>query len=120
MPMAVGAVLLPYLEISAPKSTTVGEEITITVTSEGNVVEGVTVLINEAIIGTTDSNGQIKHTFDKIGIYLITATKLGYTPAVTFTITITEIIEGAAFTVPDSLEDEISEYRKVVPEEIPT
>ena len=79
---------LPKLEISAPKTATVGEEITIIVTAEGKPIEGADVSANRIWIGKTDSNGQLKYTFTETGPVLLTAEKPGYLPAAEFTLRI--------------------------------
>ena len=85
---AVEGQLPQELEISAPKTATVGEEITIIVTAEGKLIEGVDVLANGIGIGKTDSNGQLKYTFTETGPVVLIAEKSGYLPAAEFTLRI--------------------------------
>jgi len=76
------------LEISAPDVATVGEEVTITVTADGTLVEGADVSANGIGIGKTDSNGQLKYTFTEAGPVVLIAEKPGYLPAAEFTLRI--------------------------------
>ncbi|AEA46854.1 carboxypeptidase-like regulatory domain-containing protein [Archaeoglobus veneficus] len=77
------------LKISAPSEAYVGDPVEITVTDLfGNPVEDVTVYVNAQEIGKTDSNGKITYTFDSEGIYILTATKLGYLPAASVSISV--------------------------------
>ena len=76
------------LEISAPDVATVGEEVTITVTADGTLVEGADVSANGIGIGKTDSNGQLKYTFTETGPVVLVAEKPGYLPAAEFTLRI--------------------------------
>ena len=80
------------LQVDAPLTADVGEEITATVTSDGVHIEGATVLVDNVSIGTTDINGQVNHTFDSKGAYLITAEKDGYIPAIGATLIVTEVV----------------------------
>ncbi len=85
---AGSALALWDIEISAPDSTHVGEEITITVTSDGSPMEGADVYVNVVDnIGKTDSNGEITHSFSIIGIYSIYAVK-GLQTSDTITVTV--------------------------------
>ena len=85
---AGSALALWDIEISAPDSVHVGEEITITVTSDGSPVEGADVYVNVVDnIGKTDSNGEITHSFSIIGIYSIYAVK-GLQTSDTITVTV--------------------------------
>ena len=98
------------LEISAPDVATVGEEVTITVTAEGKLIEGADVSANGIGIGKTDSNGQLKYTFTEAGPVVLIAEKPGYLPAAEFTLRIEPVptptvpptppIPSPAITVP--------------------
>ena len=63
------------LEISAPAVANVGEEVTITVTADGALVEGAEIFANTVKIGMTDERGQLKHTFESSGPVILDARK---------------------------------------------
>ena len=77
------------LTVSAPDNVNVGEEITITVTSDGDPVQGADVYVNGINnIGSTNSNGEIEYVFDFIGIYIVSAYKFGYDLSNTVSVTV--------------------------------
>ena len=76
------------LEINAPAVATVGEEVTITVTADGALVEGAEIFANNVKIGVTDEDGQLKYAFESTGPVILDARKEGYLPAVAFTMRI--------------------------------
>ncbi|AIY90028.1 PGF-CTERM sorting domain-containing protein [Geoglobus acetivorans] len=84
---------LGVLKIEAPSSASVGEEVEIRVveTLSGDPVEGVTVYVNGAEIGVTDENGVVDYVFDSPGVYVIGATKFGYTPALDISISVEDV-----------------------------
>ncbi|MCD4808028.1 MAG: PKD domain-containing protein, partial [Methanococcoides sp.] len=80
----------PFVEISTapadsldvevePEIVSEGDEITVTVTSRGSLVNGVTVKSGNIVLGTTDDEGEVDYTFHADGDYTITAEKDGYT-----------------------------------------
>lgn len=81
---------LGILKIEIPSKATVGEEVTIKVVDSltGDPVEGATVYVNGEDIGKTDQNGEITYVFNSPGIYVIGATKFGYTPAVSVSLSV--------------------------------
>lgn len=88
--LALPVLALGILKIEVPSKATVGEEVTIRVVDSltGDPVEGATVYINCVEVGTTNENGEITYTFDSPGIYVIGATKFGYTPAVSVSLSV--------------------------------
>jgi len=84
--------ITPLLLITAdPPACNAGDSVTFTVTANLNPVQSVAVSSNGASIGTTNSNGQITHTFSTAGTYSITAHKTGYTDAVPYALIVTAI-----------------------------
>ncbi|NPE29634.1 S-layer protein [Methanococcoides sp. SA1] len=80
----------PFVEISTepadsldvevdPEIVSEGDKITVTVTSRGSLVNGVTVKSGNIVLGTTDDEGEVDYTFHDNGKYTITAEKDGYT-----------------------------------------
>ncbi len=80
------------LKIEVPQTAMVGEEVEIKVTDSitNSPVQGVTVYVNGVEIGKTGENGKIGYVFDSPGIYVIGASKFGYTPAVSLSLTVRE------------------------------
>ncbi|VVB92799.1 S-layer protein [uncultured archaeon] len=72
--------LANQLVINAPTKATAGDVLNIGVTAGGTPLDGVSVAVNSADAGQTDTNGMVNYTLPKTlkGIYNITATKLGY------------------------------------------
>ncbi len=81
------------LKIEAPSSAAVGEEVEIRVINSltGDPVESVTVYVNGVEVGVTDENGVVGYIFDSPGVYIIGATKFGYTPALDVSISVEEV-----------------------------
>lgn len=109
----------PVLSIfSDPYLPELGEEVTFTV--KANLLEpvkGAAVYIDDVYIDSTDSNGEITHTFDESGIHYIIASKSGYIDAEAISCDIPEVdilnnvqIKGAIFPIPNLLENEILNY----------
>ncbi|HUW68181.1 MAG TPA: S-layer protein domain-containing protein, partial [Candidatus Nanoarchaeia archaeon] len=67
-----------YLEIDIPDSVFQNEEITMTVTSDGDEVKDATITFGDVEIGTTDSNGELTYTSTETGTFTVTASKSGY------------------------------------------
>lgn len=61
-----------------PQNTTVGDSVKITVNDRGLVIEGVTVYVNGSKVGTTNSDGTLNYTTDKVGSFRVTAEKSGF------------------------------------------
>jgi S-layer protein (TIGR01567 family) len=72
------------LIIDAPAQATAGDNIKISVTAGGNLIDGSTLEINYNDIGQTSVNGVLNYTLPRImkGTYNITATKPGYDNAI--------------------------------------
>jgi len=112
---------LGILKIELPSRAVAGEEIEIKVVESlsGDPVEGATVYVNGVEIGVTDDDGEIKYVFDSAGVYLIGATKFGYTPAASISLTvepakILEPEETPAETPTPVETPQIEEYRGLV------
>jgi len=116
----------PLLIISLnPLIPKVGEEVTITVKADLLPIAGATVSLKEDVIGGvyssigfTDSNGQITYPFNKSSSFLLKAEKENYTTSVPKTVMVTDkellekvTVQGAVFSVPDSLESDFSNYK---------
>lgn len=69
------------LAISAPLIIDRDEKITISVTSEGSGVSGVSVKFGSRDLGTTPASGNITYTPDEIGTFTIMASRSGYQDA---------------------------------------
>ena len=84
---------LGILKIEAPSSAVVGEEVEIKVIDSlsSEPVEGVTVYVNGVEVGVTDENGVVGYVFDSPGVYIIGATKFGYTPALDVSISVEDV-----------------------------
>jgi len=67
-----------YLDLDIPNSVFENEEFTISVTSDGDEVEDVSIILNDSEIGTTDSNGELIYTPIETGEFTVTASKSGY------------------------------------------
>ncbi len=67
-----------YLTLDIPESVYENEEFTISVTSDGDEVEGVSIILNDSEVGTTDSNGELIYTPIETGEFKVTASKSGY------------------------------------------
>ncbi|MCK5319131.1 MAG: carboxypeptidase regulatory-like domain-containing protein, partial [Anaerolineales bacterium] len=85
----VSAFEVGILKIDTPSRVMAGEQAEIKVTDliTGNPVSGADVQINGAKIGTTGSSGTLTYTFER-GLYTITATKFGYTPAASLSLSV--------------------------------
>ena len=66
------------LDIRFPLVVDMNESFTITVTSEGSPVSGVSVMFGSQDLGTTPASGNITHIPDEMGTFTITASKSGY------------------------------------------
>jgi S-layer protein (TIGR01567 family) len=66
------------LDVRFPRVVDMNESFTITVTSEGSPVSGVSVMFGSQDLGTTPASGNITHIPDEIGTFTITASKTGY------------------------------------------
>ncbi len=105
------------LEISVSTVANVNEEVTITVTADGELVKGAEIFANGVKIGVTDEKGQLKHTFESSGPVVLEARKgIEYLPAVEFTMRIEPLptptfIPSPTITIPalptPSVTDEI-------------
>nr|QNO48397.1 hypothetical protein OODJKIFO_00001 [Methanosarcinales archaeon ANME-2c ERB4]QNO48486.1 hypothetical protein FBNIIKBJ_00011 [Methanosarcinales archaeon ANME-2c ERB4] len=69
------------LKIELPESLIVGEEIVITVTADGDPVEGAEVRFAGENLGLTDSDGKVRFTSEEAGTFTITASKENYDSA---------------------------------------
>jgi S-layer protein (TIGR01567 family) len=67
-----------YLDLDIPDSIYENEEFTISVTSDGDEVEDVSIIFGDSEIGTTDSNGELIYTPIETGEFKVTASKSGY------------------------------------------
>jgi S-layer protein (TIGR01567 family) len=67
-----------YLDLETPDSVYENEEFTISVTSDGDEVEDVSIILDDSEIGTTDSNGELIYTPIETGEFKVTASKSGY------------------------------------------
>ena len=67
-----------YLDLDIPNSVYNNEEFTISVTSDGDEVEDVSIIFNDSEIGTTDSSGELIYTPIETGEFKVTASKSGY------------------------------------------
>jgi len=67
-----------YLDLDIPDSVYENEEFTISVTSNGDEVEDVSITFDDSEIGTTDSNGELIYTPTETGEFKVTASKSGY------------------------------------------
>ena len=67
-----------YLDLDIPDSVYENEEFTISVTSDGDEVEDVSIFFDDSEIGTTDSNGELIYTPIETGEFKVTASKSGY------------------------------------------
>ena len=67
-----------YLDLDIPNSVYENEEFTISVTSDGDEVEDVSIFFDDSEIGTTDSNGELIYTPVETGEFKVTASKSGY------------------------------------------
>lgn len=67
-----------YLELEIPDSVFQNEEMTITVTSEGDEIEDASITFGDIEIGSTDSNGELIYTPTETGTITVTAAKPGY------------------------------------------
>jgi len=67
-----------YLDLDIPDSVYENEEFTISVTSDGDEVEDVSIFFDDSEIGTTDSDGELIYTPVETGEFKITASKSGY------------------------------------------
>ena len=70
-----------YLAIELPESPVVGEELTITVTSDNAPTNGARVQFAGENLGLTDSDGKVRLTLEEAGTYTVTASKEGYLTA---------------------------------------
>ncbi|MDL2260639.1 hypothetical protein LJC08_00105 [Methanimicrococcus sp. OttesenSCG-928-J09] len=61
-----------------PSTATVGDVVKITLNDRGTTIEGVTVYVNGSKIGTTNSDGTLNYTTDKVGSFRVTGEKSGY------------------------------------------
>jgi len=67
-----------YLDLDIPDSVYENEEFTISVTSDGDEVEDVSIFFDDSEIGTTDSDGELIYTPVETGEFKVTASKSGY------------------------------------------
>jgi len=67
-----------YLDLDIPDSVYENEEFTISVTSDGDEVEDVSIFFDDSEIGTTDSDGELIYTPIETGEFKVTASKSGY------------------------------------------
>jgi S-layer protein (TIGR01567 family) len=67
-----------YLDLDIPDSVYQNEELTISVTSDGDEVEDVSIFFDDSEIGTTDSNGELIYSPLETGEFKVTASKSGY------------------------------------------
>ncbi|MBC2698503.1 MAG: hypothetical protein HF976_11485 [ANME-2 cluster archaeon] len=67
-----------YLDLDIPDSVYEHEEFTISVTSDGDEVEDVSIFFDDSEVGTTDSNGELIYTPVETGEFKVTASKSGY------------------------------------------
>ena len=67
-----------YLDLDIPDSVYENEEFTISVTSDGDEVEDVSIIFGDSEIGTTDSDGELIYTPIETGEFKVTASKSGY------------------------------------------
>ncbi|MBE0523784.1 MAG: S-layer protein [Methanosarcinales archaeon] len=67
-----------YMELEIPDSVFQNEEITMTVTSDGDEIEDVTITFGDIEIGSTDSNGELTYTPTETGTITVNASKSGY------------------------------------------
>ena len=93
---------LGILKIETPSSATVGEEVQIRIINSltNEPVQGVTVYINGVKVGLTDENGVIGYVFNSPGVYIIGATKFGYTPALDVSISVEDVSTPVETPVP--------------------
>ncbi len=106
---------LGVLKIEAPSSATAGEEVQIRVINSltNEPVQGVTVYVNGVKIGATDENGIVRYIFSSPGVYVIGATKLGYTPALDVSISVEEISTPVLTPTPVPTEVPTPEFEEV-------
>jgi S-layer protein (TIGR01567 family) len=69
------------LKIELPESLIVGEEIVITITADGDPVEGAQVQFAGENLGLTDSDGKVRFTSEETGTFTIIASKENYDSA---------------------------------------
>ena len=67
-----------YLDLDIPNSVYENEEFTISVISNGDEVEDVSIIFNDSEIGTTDSNGELIYASIETGEFKVAASKSGY------------------------------------------
>lgn len=67
-----------FLELDIPDSVYENEEVTITVTSDGDEVKDASITFGDAEIGSTDSDGELVYIPTETGTFTVTATKSGY------------------------------------------
>ncbi len=67
-----------FLDLDIPESVYENEEFTISVTSDGDEVEDVSITFDDSEIGTTDSDGELIYTPIETGEFKVTASKSGY------------------------------------------
>ena len=66
------------LEIAMLEKVEPGEDVVIKVTSDGDVIEGASVIWDGEDIGETDETGSLTYTTEDAGTYTVTASKAGY------------------------------------------
>jgi len=121
--MIINDIEIPSLLVLTADSYIIdtGGDVTFSVLADFEAVEGVSIKIDGVSIGTTDSNGEIVHTFDDGGKFTINAEKDGYLDAIPIVLNVVPpvvdilefiTIEGALLTMPISLEVIAMEYFK--------
>ncbi|MHC1570587.1 MAG: DUF4198 domain-containing protein, partial [Methermicoccaceae archaeon] len=68
------------LELSAPKSLNLGDVLVVQVALGGKPVEGVSIMLGNEDIGTTNAAGTLTYTTTKAGKFTLKAEKAGYIP----------------------------------------
>ena len=111
----VSAFEVGILKIDTPSRVMAGEQAEIKVTDliTGNPVSGADVQINGAKIGTTGSSGTLTYTFER-GLYTITATKFGYTPAASLSLSVVVPDISTPTPTPTLTEKPLEEYTGLV------
>lgn len=111
------AFAIGVLKIEMPVGAAVEEEVEIKVTGAltGDPVEGATVYVNGAEIGKTNAQGVITYVFNTPGIYAIGATKRGYTPAASISLSVRSTLETPETPAPETPETpRIEEYKGLI------
>ena len=68
------------LTVNLSRSTvTSGDVVTITVVDRGTPIDGVSIIINNATVGTTNASGQVNFTTGPVGTFRVNAERTGFT-----------------------------------------